>query len=148
MQRYYVAKAGSHQPMGPWSVEQIREKLAQGQISYDFLYFTEGMPQWAPLHSLPGLTNMACPPVPAPPRLHSAKSSGGLVWSILATLFCCLPFGVVSIVYAVKADDLYKQGHYAEADAAAAAAGKWRWWSFIGFFIYIVLCAFAGLAAG
>ena len=27
-----------------------------------------------------------------------------MVWAILTTLFCCLPFGIVSIVYAAQVD--------------------------------------------
>lgn len=149
MQNYYVAKPGTQQPLGPYTVEQIREKLALGEIAPEFLYFTEGMQQWAPLSTLPGMPA----PYPSIPRFTSApvpttKSPGELVWSILATLFCCLPFGVVAIIYSVKADDLHKQGRYAEARTAAATASTWRRWSFWSVIIYFIICIFAGFAAG
>ena len=32
------------------------------------------------------------------------KPESYLVWAILSTVCCCLPFGVVSIVYASKVD--------------------------------------------
>src|SRR5882757_1770522 len=48
-----------------------------------------------------------------------------LVWAILCTVLCCLPFGIVSIVYSTKVSGLWAQGQYGEAQAAAANAKKW-----------------------
>ena len=48
-----------------------------------------------------------------------------LVWAILTTLFCCLPTGIVSIVYSTKVSGLWTQGQYAEAQTASDNAKKW-----------------------
>jgi hypothetical protein len=48
-----------------------------------------------------------------------------LVWAILCTVLCCLPLGIVSIVYSTKVSGLWNQGRYAEAQAAANNAKKW-----------------------
>ncbi len=48
-----------------------------------------------------------------------------LVWAILCTVLCCLPLGIVSIVYSTKVSGLWAQGRYAEAQAAADSAKKW-----------------------
>lgn len=48
-----------------------------------------------------------------------------LAESILVTLFCCLPLGIVGIVYASKVSSLYANGKYDEAQHASAEAGKW-----------------------
>ena len=48
-----------------------------------------------------------------------------LVWAILVTVLCCLPFGIVSIVYSTKVSGLWNQGRYAEAQSAADSAKKW-----------------------
>ena len=53
------------------------------------------------------------------------KPNTNLVWAILTTLFCCLPFGIVSIVYAAKVDSLWYAGNYAEAQDASKKAGTW-----------------------
>lgn len=53
-----------------------------------------------------------------------------LVWSILATLCCCLPFGIVSIVYAAKVNSLAAAGAFAEAQDAANKAKMWAWIAF------------------
>ena len=48
-----------------------------------------------------------------------------LVWAILTTVFCCLPLGIVSIMYSTKVSGLWSQGRYAEAQAASDNAKKW-----------------------
>lgn len=48
-----------------------------------------------------------------------------LVWAILSTCMCCLPFGVVSIVYATQVEGLYLQGRYEEAVDKSNKARKW-----------------------
>ena len=45
-----------------------------------------------------------------------------LVWAILTTLFCCLPFGIVSIVYAAQVSGKYTSGDYAGAVASSENA--------------------------
>ena len=58
---------------------------------------------------------------PAPPPMPDNH----LVWAILSTIFCCLPFGVVSIVYAAQVESLYLQGRYEEAVDKSNKARKW-----------------------
>lgn len=48
-----------------------------------------------------------------------------LVWAILSTVLCCLPLGIVSLVYSSKVSGLWGSGRYAEAQAAAENAKKW-----------------------
>lgn len=48
-----------------------------------------------------------------------------LVWAILTTVLCCLPFGIVSIVNSTKVNTLWAQGDVAGAQAASEAAKKW-----------------------
>jgi hypothetical protein len=81
-------------------------------------------PQWSTPPEQPSYT----PPaggfgVPA------AKPDNYLVWAILTTLFCCLPFGIVSIVNAAKVDGLWSAGQYGEAAEAADNAKKWAIWA-------------------
>ena len=53
------------------------------------------------------------------------KPDNFLVWAILSTVLCCLPFGIVSCVYASKVDNLYSQGKYKESQQASLDAKKW-----------------------
>ncbi len=62
-----------------------------------------------------------------------------LVWAILATILCCLPFGIVSIVYAAKVDRLWAEGDYQAAYNAASNAKLWFWLSFgFGLLVQII----------
>lgn len=72
-----------------------------------------------------------------------------MVESILVLIFCCLPFGIVGVVFASKVSGLYQTGHYAEAEQASRDAGKW---TKLGFFIglgvialYVILFAAGAL---
>ncbi len=71
-----------------------------------------------------------------------------LVWAILTTLFCCLPLGIVSIVYATQVDGKRAAGDLA---GARAAADKARFWALMSAFLVPILLAlwfalFGGLA--
>lgn len=48
-----------------------------------------------------------------------------LVWAILATIFCCPPFGIVSIVYAAQVNSLVAAGNYEGAQRSSEIARKW-----------------------
>lgn len=58
---------------------------------------------------------------PAPPPMPDNY----LALAIISTIFCCLPFGVVSIVYATQVESLYLQGRYEEAANKSNKAFKW-----------------------
>lgn len=58
---------------------------------------------------------------PAPPPMPDNY----LALAIISTIFCCLPFGVVSIVYATQVESLYLQGRYEEAVDKSNKAFKW-----------------------
>jgi len=68
---------------------------------------------------------------------EGTRPKNWLVESILVTLFCCLPFGIVGIINAASVNSKYDAGDIAGAEMASKAAGKW---TKIGFFI--------GLAVG
>lgn len=80
------------------------------------------------------------------------KPPTNLVWGILCTVFCCLPFGIVSIVKASQVSTFYSQGLYAEAEEASKSAGKWAMWgaiiSVVATLLYILcIILFAGSMA-
>lgn len=67
------------------------------------------------------------------------KPDNYLVWAILSTIFCCLPLGIVSIVYASKVDRLWDEKDYDNAIHAAKLAKTWFWWSFgIGLGVMVI----------
>ena len=68
------------------------------------------------------------------------KPDNNLVWAILATVLCCLPFGIVAIIKSTQVDSFWAAGRYDEAVQAAADARKWCWVSVIVSVVVIVLC--------
>ncbi|CAM4439403.1 Interferon-induced transmembrane protein [Mycobacterium basiliense] len=81
-----------------------------------------GSPEWQ--NPQPGWQGQQ-PGWPAQQPGYAPEPDNYLVWAILSTLLCCLPFGIVSIVYSTKVSGLWAQGRYAEAQAASANAKKW-----------------------
>jgi Interferon-induced transmembrane protein len=104
---------------------------------------------------------MTYPPPPQPPPPSSLPPYGAphggypaqqpdsnLVWGILCTVLCCLPLGVVSIVYASKVSGLWTQGRYAEAQLASANAKKWAIWGAVAGVILGIIYAIIAVAGG
>lgn len=66
-----------------------------------------------------------------------------LVWAILSTIFCCLPFGIVSIVYAAQVNSKWQVGDVTGANIASKNAKTWAWVSFgVGIFGFLVWILF------
>ncbi len=62
-----------------------------------------------------------------------------LVWAILATLFCCLPGGIVSIVYAAQVNGKLAAGDIAGAQDSSEKAKKWAIYSAIAGIVVAIL---------
>jgi interferon-induced transmembrane protein len=79
------------------------------------------------------MTAQPPPPPGYPPQQPPGAQapSNYLVWSILVTLFCCLPLGIVAIVKSSQVNGLWAQGRYAEAQATADSARKFVIWSVV-----------------
>lgn len=72
----------------------------------------------------------------------SARPKNWLVESILVTLFCCLPLGIVGIINAAKVNGAFDSGDIAGAMKASADAKKW---TRLGFIIGIVVIVLYGI---
>jgi hypothetical protein len=80
---------------------------------------------------------------PAPPVITSTvegpKIQNYLVPSILVTLCCCVPAGIVAIVYAAQVNSKLAAGDFTGAQESARLAKIWCWVAFgIGALIGIV----------
>lgn len=88
--------------------------------------------------------------VPPPPPAYSApvrQIPNHLVGAILVTLFCCLPFGIVSIVYASSVNGKLAAGDIPGAQQAADKAKTWMWLAFGLGLAANILLIFARVAA-
>lgn len=130
---------------GPFSLEKLKEMPVTPQTKV----WRQGMPEWLPAEQVGELNFLFGTPPPAPAmddNRRQAESSTlkiaprtWLVESILITVLCCLPFGIVGIVYASKVSTLLNIGQYDEAVAASKEAGKWVKIGFITGLIGIIL---------
>ena len=130
--KYYMHTGG--QQLGPFEESEL---LSHG-LTASTMVWREGMPDWVAASQVPELSHLL-PPIQQPPSYQPQPGYGPqqpygarppmpatyLVWAILATLLCCMPFGIVSIVKASQVSSLYYQGNYAEARAASRAARNW-----------------------
>jgi hypothetical protein len=76
---------------------------------------------------------------PAPYQAQGARPQNYLIWAILTTLFCCLPLGIVSIVFAAQVDGKLASGDYAGAVASSENAKRWAIIAAVAGVIFYVL---------
>ena len=62
--------------------------------------------------------------------------STNLVWAIISTVLCCLPAGVVAIVYAMKVTNKYREG---DIEGAKRASETGAWWCIASIILGIIL---------
>jgi ribosomal protein L40E len=90
-----------------------------------------GAPPTAPAPGQP--VAVSAPPSGAgvpPAPVAAAQIATYLVPAILTTLFCCMPFGVVAIVYAAQVQTKLQAGDVAGAMKSSQSAKTWCWVSF------------------
>ncbi len=70
-----------------------------------------------------------------------------LVKAILTMIFCCLPFGIVSLINATKVESLWASGQKVQAQQAADKANKWANIALICGIVWIVIYALCMIIA-
>ncbi|RXP53473.1 CD225/dispanin family protein [Lutibacter sp. HS1-25] len=75
--------------------------------------------------------------------MEQIRPKNYLVESILVTMCCCQPLGIVGIVFASQVNSRYNAGDYNGALQASKDAKKWIYWGFgIGLVFMLLLFAF------
>ncbi len=76
-----------------------------------------------------------------------------LALGILVTIFCCMPFGILAMIYAAQVNPRLMEGDYAAALDASKKAAIWCWIAFgvglvilLPFFVCVVLRTALGFA--
>jgi len=164
MKQYYYTDGTNK--FGPMSLDELKTK----SLTADTLVWYEGMDNWIAASQVEELREMfgvnVPPPISATENQSNQQNIGGqatapvappktwLVESILVTLFCCLPFGIVGIVNASKVESQFNVGNYQAAEKASKEAAKWTklgFWIGIGLavlyiiYMFVVIGAFAGM---
>ncbi|MFC5412005.1 CD225/dispanin family protein [Larkinella bovis] len=168
MKQYYYLEG--NQQFGPFSLDELRSKNIQPTTKV----WAQGLPDWVAAQTVPEINEWLSgasgqpfqPAVPVPPVARPFQESytpnqplgnmppkpkSWLVESILATLFCCLPFGIAGIVNASNVDSRYANGDFAGAQRASDEAAKWTKVSFfvaIGLWVLYIAAIFIGVFSG
>jgi hypothetical protein len=74
------------------------------------------------------------------PLVNKPKSN--MVYAILVTLFCCLPFGIVAIVYAAQVEAKWNVGDWRGAERASRSAKNWALASVVGGLVFSLIYFF------
>ena len=138
---------------GPFPIEKVNESIANGEFSLDDLGWYEGLGEWKPLRNIEGIVGVTVVPAvvsnsPNNAGVPAEQVPSNLVWAILSTLCCCLPLGIVSIVYASKVEGYVFAGDIETAKENSKKAAMWAWISFgvsiAGGIIWFIIGAVSG----
>lgn len=161
---WYYSKNGTQ--LGPISADELKGKASSGEIFATDLVWKEGMADWQPFGQVaelqpggivaqaPSRGSMGSVPMQQPaayPSGYNPQIPNYLWQSIVATVLCCMPFGVVAIVYAAKVDGLVARGDIAGAQAASNSAKTWTgvavgsWLLIMALYVIVVII---GVASG
>ena len=75
-------------------------------------------------------------------NMKPQKPDNFLVWAILSTVMCCVPLGIVAVIFSNKVDTLWYSGNYEEAEEALRKAKMWTYIS-AGAGAFMALCVIA-----
>ena len=75
--------------------------------------------------------------------MEQTQPKNYLVESILVTIFCCQPFGIVGIVFASQVNSKFAVGDFEGAQKASKNAKNWMNWGLItGVLIFVLSMVF------
>ncbi len=146
---YLVQRQG--QQFGPYPIELLQRYVAEQRISLTDFAWSQGMPSWVPVSQIIGNISipMRAAQHPSLPRAYPQyqqaqpiiveKPQNYLVSAIFVTLLCCLPLGIVSIVYASQVDSKFNAGDYAGARQASDSARTWYHAALIIGLLFIII---------
>lgn len=156
MKKYFYTDGTTS--LGPFTLEELRNE----GIKVDTLVWFQGMKEWQRADSVdelkvlfetpPAITvekeepqqSQQAPQATQAPvytqqqQRYAIPPKTWLVESILVTIFCCMPFGVIGIINASKVESLFAAGEIDAANKASAEAKKWvslGFWIMLGFWV-------------
>lgn len=122
MSEYYILNGSEQQ--GPYTIDQLR-----GRVTPQTYVWREGLADWVQAINLPELSAVLLPEGSVSPS-GVVKPKDYLVESILVTLFCCMIFGILGIVYSVQANSAFSSGNISAANEFSAKAKQWVTYGF------------------
>lgn len=88
-------------------------------------------PQYAPQqpYAPQGALSEPCPPT-------------NLIWAIISTVLCCIPTGIVAIIYGLKVTNKYREG---DIEGAKRASEVGAWWCIATIILGIIIQPFMSM---
>lgn len=149
MAEYFVVDQ-SGERFGPADVGLLNQWSREGRITGASMLEEAGTGQRVFARDVPGF--IVAPPVTPPTSAYTrptyVKVENNLTKAILSTLCCCLPVGVVAIVYASQVDGYARRGDITGARDAADKANTWANWSLGLGAAYVILYLLFVLSTG
>ncbi len=100
--QYLIARGGEQS--GPYTLEQIQQMQAAGQLLPSDMAWTEGQADWLPLSQI---ADCATPPPPPPPLTVAASTSKAgrspVVWIVRAIVLLLLVISIVLFIFDYRA---------------------------------------------
>lgn len=124
---------------GPISLDQLKQWFTEGRLNLQSKVLPEGETEWRTAAEIPELAQATPPPASLRPMqsMSPVADIPSYLWqSIVVTLCCCLPFGIVAIIYAAQVKSKLGVG---DVTGAQEASGKAKMWCWIGFGVGLVV---------
>ncbi len=126
----YRIRGGDGGEYGPVSAQQLQQWIADGRANRQSLVLGSGQTEWKALETFPEFAG-ALSISSLPPQLLRTEPVAGIptyLWpSLVATLCCCPPFGIVATIYAGKVGGKLAAGDRPAALDASKKARIWFW---------------------
>ncbi len=153
MKKYYYNDGTTR--FGPYTIEELKDL----GVTPDTQIWYEGLADWTYAKNLVELDSLFNGGATTVPPINNGGSReakravpppSNLVWAILTTILCCLPFGIVSIVYATKVETAFYNESEERSLYYSKQAEKWAIISavasVVGAILYIIIVATSGMA--
>jgi len=126
---------------GPATLDDLNSWIQEGRIDPTMKVQDSESGETMPISRLPGINiQQNIPPRPLENVRYASSESfaqtriathieNHLAKAIISTLLCCLPLGIVAIVYSAQVDGHLRRGDYDEAKRCADSADTWANWS-------------------
>lgn len=125
LQEYYEMMAEPVDPQPAQATQQPASgETVTGQPYQPQPQYTQPQQQYAPQAAAE-----PCPPT-------------NLVWAIISTVLCCIPTGIVAIIYALKVTNKYREG---DIEGAKRASEVGAWWCIATIILGIIVQPFMSM---
>ena len=111
-EQYFIARGGEQ--AGPYTLEQIQQMQAAGQLLPSDMAWTEGQADWLPLSQIAGDSPPSDPPPPSPTEEVQITSKSTLVVRITLGIFLVAALVVASLSW--RANQQYRATYDKIAD--------------------------------